>query len=108
MNAVNQPKVSVIIPNYNHAAYLRQRIDTVLRQTYQDFEVILMDDCSTDDSRTIISEYSSDPRIRIELNETNSGSTFRQWKKGIALARGEYIWIAESDDYSDERFLEQL
>jgi glycosyltransferase involved in cell wall biosynthesis len=102
------PKVSVIIPNYNHAPYLRQRIDTVLGQTFQDFEVILMDDCSTDDSRTIISEYANDPRIRIELNENNSGSTFKQWKKGIALARGEYIWMAESDDYSDERFLERL
>jgi GT2 family glycosyltransferase len=68
------PTVSVIIPNYNHAAYLRQRIDSVLRQTYQDFEVILMDDCSTDDSRLIISEYANDPRMRIELNKTNSGA----------------------------------
>ena len=104
----DMPKVSVIIPNYNHAPYLRRRIDTVLRQTFQDFEVILMDDCSTDDSLAVISGYANDSRIQIKVNEKNSGSTFRQWKKGIALARGEYIWIAESDDYSDERFLEQL
>jgi glycosyltransferase involved in cell wall biosynthesis len=102
------PRVSVIIPNYNHARYLRQRIDTVLGQTYQDFEVILMDDCSTDDSRTVIAEYANDPRIRIELNEKNSGSTFRQWNKGVGLARGEYVWIAESDDYADERLVERL
>jgi glycosyltransferase involved in cell wall biosynthesis len=102
------PRVSVIIPNYNHARYLRQRIDTVLRQTFQDFEVILMDDCSTDDSRNIISEYAKDPRIRIELNEKNSGSAFKQWNKGVGLARGEYVWIAESDDYADERLLECL
>lgn len=102
------PKVSVIVPNYSHAQYLRQRIDTVLGQTFQDFEMILMDDCSTDDSRSIISEYANNPRIRIELNEKNSGSTFKQWKKGIALAQGEYVWIAESDDYSDRRFLEKL
>src|ERR1700722_2974587 len=102
------PKVSVIIPNYNHAPYLRQRIDTVLGQTLQDFELILMDDCSTDDSRSIIAEYANDPRIRIELNKKNSGGTFKQWKKGIALAQGEYVWIAESDDYSDRRFLEKL
>jgi glycosyltransferase involved in cell wall biosynthesis len=102
------PKVSIVIPNYNHAPYLRQRIDTVLRQTFQDFEVILMDDCSTDDSQTIISEYANDPRIRIELNERNSGSTFRQWNKGVKLARGEYVWIAESDDYADERLVERL
>jgi glycosyltransferase involved in cell wall biosynthesis len=102
------PKVSVIIPNYNHAPYLRQRIETVLVQTYQDFEVILLDDCSTDESRAIISEYVKDPRVRIQFNERNSGSTFKQWNKGIRLAQGEYIWVAESDDYADKRLLERL
>ena len=102
------PKVSVVIPNFNHARYLRQRIDSVLGQTYKDFEVILMDDCSTDESRSIISEYAKDPRVRVELNETNSGSTFKQWNKGVRLAQGQYVWIAESDDYADERLLERL
>jgi glycosyltransferase involved in cell wall biosynthesis len=102
------PKVSIIIPNYNHATYLQQRIDSVLQQTFQDFEVILMDDSSTDDSRSIISEYVGDRRVRIEFNEKNSGSPFKQWKKGISLAKGRYIWIAESDDYADERLLETL
>ena len=102
------PKVSVIIPNYNHARFLRQRIESVLGQTYQDFEVILLDDCSTDESRSIISEYAKNPRVRIEFNETNSGSTFKQWNKGVRLARGEYVWMAESDDYADERLLERL
>ena len=101
------PTVSVIIPNYNHAPFLRQRIETVLGQRYQDFEVILLDDCSTDDSRAIISEYANDPRIRIEFNDKNSGSTFKQWNKGVRLARGKYVWIAESDDYADERFLNE-
>jgi hypothetical protein len=102
------PTVSVIIPNYNHARFLRQRIESVLRQTYQDFEVILLDDCSTDESRLILSEYADDPRVRIEFNAVNSGSTFKQWNKGVRLARGEYVWIAESDDYADERLLERL
>jgi glycosyltransferase involved in cell wall biosynthesis len=102
------PKVSIVIPNYNHERYLRQRIDTVLRQTFQDFEVILMDDCSTDGSRSIISEYVDDPRVRIELNDKNSGSPFKQWNKGVQLAKGQYVWIAESDDYADERLLERL
>jgi glycosyltransferase involved in cell wall biosynthesis len=102
------PKVSVIIPNYNHARFLRQRIDTVLQQTYQDLEVVLMDDCSSDKSRSIISEYAGDSRVRIEFNEKNSGSTFRQWNKGVRLARGQYVWIAESDDYADERLVERL
>ena len=101
-------KVSVIIPNYNHAPYLRQRVDTVLGQTYQDFEVILLDDSSTDESRSIIAEYATNPKIRTQFNEVNSGSTFKQWNKGVRLARGEFVWIAESDDYSDEHFLERL
>lgn len=102
------PTVSVIIPNYNHVRYLRQRIDTVLGQTYQDFEVILLDDCSTDESRATLDEYASDPRVRLEFNEKNSGSTFKQWNKGVRLARGKYVWIAESDDYADEMLLERL
>lgn len=102
------PTVSVIIPNYNHARYLRQRIESVLQQTYRDFELILLDDCSADESRSILSEYAGDSRVRIEFNEINSGSAFKQWNKGVRLARGEYVWIAESDDYADARFLERL
>jgi len=105
---MDMPTVSVIVPSYNHARYLRQRLDTVLRQTYQDFELILLDDCSTDESCSILREYASDPRVRAEFNEVNSGSTFKQWNKGVKLARGKYIWIAESDDYADVRFLERL
>jgi len=102
------PAVSVVIPNYNHAPYLRQRVDTILAQTYRDFELILLDDCSTDDSRSILREYASDPRVRMEFNEVNSGSPFKQWKKGLGMACGKYIWIAESDDYADQRLLERL
>ncbi|MVN22230.1 glycosyltransferase family 2 protein [Mucilaginibacter arboris] len=101
--------VSVIIPNYNHARYLNQRIDSVLHQTYQNFEVIILDDCSTDDSKIVIEQYRNNPQIKhIIYNEKNSGSTFLQWEKGIALANGDYIWIAESDDYADKNFLESL
>jgi len=100
--------VSVIIPNYNHARYLRQRIDSVLGQTYQDFEVIVLDDGSTDESRSIIREYGNDSRLKIKFNDKNSGSTFKQWNKGVRLARGKYVWIAESDDYADKHLLERL
>lgn len=99
--------VSIIVPNYNHAKFLRRRIDTILKQTFQDFELILLDDCSTDGSQMILREYAS-PRTRFEFNELNSGSTFKQWNKGVRLATGKYVWIAESDDYADERFLETL
>jgi len=101
--------VSVIIPNYNHAAYLRQRIDSVLAQTYADFELIILDDCSKDGSREIIELYRHHPKVSaVVYNDRNSGSTFRQWEKGLNLAGGEWIWIAESDDSADERFLEEL
>lgn len=102
-------KVSVIIPNYNHARYLPKRIESVLNQNFRDFELILMDDCSTDDSREILDAYAtSDARIQKVYNTENSGSTFKQWNKGIALAKGEYVWIAESDDSADPSLLDAL
>ncbi len=107
--SASQPAVSVIIPNYNHEPFLRQRIDSVLNQTFGDFEVILLDDCSSDDSRAILESYRSHPKVsHLVLNSQNSGSTFAQWKRGLALARGRYVWIAESDDYADPDFLATL
>jgi len=101
--------VSVIIPNYNHAPYLKQRIDSVLGQTFQDFEVIILDDLSPDNSKEIIEQYRNHPKVsHIIYNEENSGSTFKQWKKGIDLAKGEWVCIAESDDWCENSFLENL
>lgn len=102
------PKVSVIVPNYNHAPYLRQRLDSIFNQTFQDFEVIILDDCSTDNSKEVVEEYRHCPQIsHIIYNETNSGSPFKQWAKGFELAKGEYIWVAESDDWAELNFLEE-
>ena len=101
--------VSVIVPNYNHSPFLRQRIDSILNQSFQDLEVIVIDDCSSDNSREIIESYRNHPKVsQIVYNEQNSGSAFRQWDKGMALATGEWIWIAESDDWADARFLERM
>lgn len=103
------PTVSVIVPNYNHAPYLKQRIESILDQTYQDFELILLDDCSTDGSREVMEQYRSNPHVsHIVYNEANSGSAFRQWDNGIVLAKSEWIWVAESDDYAEPTFLERL
>ena len=100
--------VSVIVPNYNHAPYLRQRIDSILAQTYQDFELILLDDCSTDGSREILQSYAGNPHVtHVVLNEWNSGSTFHQWEKGFSLAKGVFIWIAESDDVAEPDLLKE-
>jgi glycosyltransferase involved in cell wall biosynthesis len=102
------PKISVIIPNYNHAQYLPKRIESILQQTVQDFEVIFLDDASTDDSLAVFERYASDPRIRSICNNINSGSPFKQWQRGLLEATGDYIWIAESDDFTDVCFLEKL
>lgn len=101
------PKVSVIVPSYNHAEFLRERLTSIFEQTYQDFEVILLDDNSTDNSVDILKEYAKHEKVsEVVFNQVNSGSPFRQWQKGVELAKGEYIWIAESDDRADERLLE--
>ncbi|HLX54836.1 MAG TPA: glycosyltransferase family 2 protein [Aquella sp.] len=101
-------EVSVILPNYNHENYLKERIDSILQQTYQDFELIILDDHSSDNSQQIIELYRSNAKVsRIEYNSSNSGSPFKQWAKGIQLANGSFIWIAESDDSCDLSFLEK-
>lgn len=102
------PTVSVIVPNYCHAPYLEQRIESILQQTFQDFELILLDDCSTDGSREILERYRNHPKVSgIFYNERNSGSPFKQWEKGLSKAKGDYVWIAESDDFASPHFLEE-
>jgi len=103
------PLVSIIVPNYNHERYLEQRLNSVLNQTYPNFEVILLDDCSTDNSKVILNRYASHPKVSYSLfNDDNSGNTFLQWKKGIALSKGDFIWIAESDDFCDPCFINEV
>ena len=102
------PEVSVIVPNYNHAPYLQQRIESILNQTYQYFELIILDDCSTDNSKEIIEQYKNHPKVsQVIYNTENSGSTFKQWNKGVKYAKGEFVWIAESDDVTENTLLEK-
>lgn len=106
---LKDPLVSVIIPNYNHEKFLKKRLESVFNQNYSNFEVILLDDCSTDSSQSILLEYSNHPQVsHCVFNEKNSGNTFIQWNKGISLAKGEYIWIAESDDFCESNFIENI
>ncbi len=102
------PRVTVIIPNYNHARFLDQRLRSVLEQTLEDIEIILLDDASTDDSRQVITRYEGHPSIRIVLNEHNSGSACHQWNRGVALATAPYVWIAEADDVAEPDLLATL
>ncbi len=106
---MNNPLVSVIIPNYNHARFLNRRIESILMQSYSNYEIIILDDCSSDNSIEIINQYKEHPKVsHILINDTNSGSTFKQWEKGFELAKGELIWIAESDDSCEPDILESL
>ncbi|WP_296706057.1 glycoside hydrolase family 99-like domain-containing protein [Rhodoblastus sp.] len=104
------PTVSVIFPNYNHEKFLPERLGSVLQQTMRPAEIIFLDDCSSDDSISVAKSILSQSGIpfRIVKNEMNSGCVFRQWMKGIDLARHDLIWIAETDDSADRHFLRNL
>ncbi len=104
------PLVTILVPNYNHAPYLRQRLDSIFAQSWTNYEVLLMDDCSTDDSRAILQDYADrfPDKARVIFNEVNSGGVFHQWEKGLRAARGDLIWVAESDDWCSPNFLETL
>ena len=101
------PKVSVIVPSYNHGRYLRSASDSIFAQTYCDLETIVLDDASTDDSQGRL------PNITAGCGA--DGCQCGQRRLGVSameprhfVARGEYVWIAESDDAADPRFLETL
>lgn len=102
--------VTIIVPNYNHGRFLIKRLESIYKQTYKNIEVILLDDCSTDNSQDILLNYKKKyPSItRTIFSEKNSGSIFKQLRKGLALAKGKYIWIAESDNWCDIHFIEKL
>lgn len=98
MRKNDAPKISVIVPVYNHERYIRQAIDSVLAQTFTNFEIIVIDDGSTDSSRCIIASY-DDPRIRRVYHQRNLGIPHTQ-NEGLSLARGEYIAWLDDDDYA--------
>ena len=93
------PRVSVLMSVYNGARYLREAVDSILGQTFGDFEFIIVDDGSTDETPAILDSY-GDPRIVRLRNETNIGLT-RSLNKGLAVARGEYVARQDADDVSD-------
>lgn len=103
-------RVSVIVPNYNYARYIEKRLESVQRQSIAPYELIVLDDASTDDSLSRIRAFKEDcpiPTTVVE-SEENSGSVFRQWLRGVELAKGEYVWIAEADDLADPDFLAEV
>ncbi|HJU25454.1 MAG TPA: glycoside hydrolase family 99-like domain-containing protein [Rhodanobacteraceae bacterium] len=104
------PRVSAIIPNYNYARHLRNRIGSIVRQTMPFYEVIILDDASSDDSVAVAQKLAIEHGIPLRLvrNSVNSGCVSWQWAKGVELASGELVWIAEADDLCEPEFLENL
>lgn len=103
------PEVSVVVPNYNYEAYLTQRLETIADQTFQDFEIILLDDKSLDKSVALMEDWMRErPHVSLHVNDMNSGSPFAQWMKGMELAKSDLIWVAEADDFCEPTFLETL
>ncbi|MEM7186351.1 MAG: glycosyltransferase, partial [Bacteroidota bacterium] len=101
--------VSIIVPNFNHLEFLPRRMDSILSQTHERIELILLDDASSDGSVEFLRQYERYPKVKhLVINSENSGSPFMQWQRGIALAEGDFIWLAESDDYCEPNFLEEL
>lgn len=100
------PYVSVIVPNYNYEQYLEQRLDSIADQTFGDYELIVLDDASTDNSVDVIEDWLKLSHGELVRFDTNSGSPFRQWFNGIDRARSHRIWIAEADDVAQPTFLE--
>src|SRR5499427_5693001 len=103
---VKRPRISVIVPNYNYARYLRQRLTSIKSQTCPIFEVLVLDDASTDDSLAVLDAVAQEmPELRVVRNERNGGSAIKQWARGVAEAKGDLVWIAEADDFADPKFL---
>ena len=115
MTTLSSKKVSVIVPNYNYVRYIEKRIDSIVKQTYPIYELIILDDASTDGSAEVIEKKLAEvkekyPELKVQFvrNEENSGKAMAAWKKGWELATGDYIWIAEADDLSGRKFLEEV
>ena len=105
---MNNPTVTFVVPCYNLAHFLSECVDSILAQTYFDFEILIMNDCSPDNTEEVALSF-RDPRVKYVRNETNLGH-LANYNRGIALARGKYVWLISADDrlrkpYILERYL---
>lgn len=98
------PLVSIIMPSYNGGKYIRKSIESILNQTYCNWELIIIEDCSVDDSLSIIKSYEDD-RIRLLVNDENRGIAYST-NRGIKEARGKYIALLDDDDVATENRIE--
>ena len=100
--------ISVAMATYNGARFLRNQLDSILRQTIRDIEIVVSDDCSTDRTWAILEEYKNrEPRITIQRNEANVGYG-KNFEKAIRMCHGEYIALSDQDDVWEPNHLEVL
>lgn len=108
---MEMPAISVIIPMYNAERYVRECLDSFLAQTFTDFEIIVVDDCSTDSSRAIVESYAPrfNGRLTLAMTQKNSGNSgYTARNKGFNFSRGEYVYFADADDFVTKTALEEL
>lgn len=99
--------VSIIVASYNHATFLTQRMESLIHQTYQDIEILVIDDCSTDNSVEILRKYESHPKVKLLVREQNGGWVTVS-NQGVEMSAGEFVIFANCDDDCDPRMIERL
>ena len=104
----NNPKVSVIVPVYNVEQYLEECVQSILSQTYQNIEIVLVDDGSTDSSPEILEEYRKKYPELIQVVHTDNQGLGAASNNGVAAARGEYIAFLDSDDYLSANAVKEM
>lgn len=104
---LKEPLVSVVVPTYNRQDTIIRALDSIVKQTFSDFEIIIVDDCSRDNTVTCINEYKYKDKIRLYILEKNSGANAAR-NKGIEMSVGKYIAFLDSDDVWDEAYLEEM
>lgn len=107
VNTNHQPLVNILIPTYNRANYLRETIQSVLAQTYQNMEVLVFDDASPDNTSEVVAEFGHDPRVVYVRHAQNLGMA-ENWKAAIAAATGEFFCLLNDDDTLEPEFVESL
>lgn len=101
------PKVTALVPSYNHGRYIHERIQSILKQTYKNIELIVIDDHSEDDSHDSIANLQEYYGFKYFRNDKNSGTPFSAWERILNIATGDFIWVCESDDVAEPKFLDR-
>lgn len=108
MSAAAKPGlVSVVVASYNHAEFLVQRMESLINQSYQNIEILVIEDCSPDNSLEVLHKYESHPKVRLIVREKNGGWVTVS-NQGVEMAVGEFVLFANCDDDCDPRMIERL